>query len=68
MIENIAGYIVDMYCGESDIPDNWDLKGLASYAESVLLPAGTLDLSSVDLETVTANEIKDIIIQRLIDI
>mgnify|MGYP000991734335 FL=1 len=64
MIENIAGYIVDMYCGESDIPDNWDLKGLASYAESVLLPAGTLDLSSVDLETVTANEIKDIIIQK----
>ena len=64
MIENIAGYIVDMYCGESDIPDNWDLKGLASYAESVLLPAGMLDLSSVDLETVTANEIKDIIIQK----
>ncbi|HHU90368.1 MAG TPA: preprotein translocase subunit SecA [Clostridiaceae bacterium] len=65
MIENIAGYIVDMYCGESDIPDNWDLKGLASYAESVLLPAGTLDLSFVDLETVTANEIKDIIIQKV---
>ena len=64
MIDNIAGNIVDLYCGESDIPDNWDLKGLASYAESILLPAGTLDFKSVDLETVTSKDIKDTIIQK----
>jgi len=64
MIDNIADNIVNLYCGESDIPDNWDLKGLASYAESVILPAGSLDFSSVDLETVTANDIKDMIIQK----
>jgi len=64
MIDNVAENIVNLYCGESDIPENWDLKGLASYAESVLLPAGSLDFSSVDLETVTAKDIKDIIIQK----
>jgi len=64
MIDNIAENIVNLYCGESDIPDNWDLKGLASYAESVLLPTGSLDFSSVDFETVTAKDIKDIIIQK----
>ncbi len=64
MIDNIAENIVSMYCGESDIPDNWDLKGLASYAESTLLPASTLDFKAIDLETVTANEIKEIIIQK----
>ncbi|NLX63370.1 MAG: preprotein translocase subunit SecA [Clostridiaceae bacterium] len=64
MIDNIADYIVNLYCGESDIPDNWDLKGLASYAESVMLPVGSLDFSSIDFETVTANDIKDMIIQK----
>ena len=64
MIDNIAENIVNMYCGESDIPDNWDLKGLASYAESILLPTGTLDIKSIDLETVTAKDIKDVITNK----
>ena len=64
MVDNIAENIVSMYCSESDIPDNWDLKGLASYVESILLPVGTLDTNSIDLETVTAKEIKDNIIEK----
>ncbi len=64
MVDNIAENIVSMYCSESDIPDNWDLKGLASYVESILLPVGTLDTNSIDLETITAKEIKDNIIEK----
>jgi preprotein translocase subunit SecA len=64
MIDNTAGNIVGMYCSESDIPDNWDLKGLVSYTESVLLPAGSIDLRSIDLETVTARDIKELIIEK----
>ncbi|MGI6084834.1 MAG: preprotein translocase subunit SecA [Acetivibrionales bacterium] len=64
MIDNTAENIVNMYCGESDIPDNWDLKGLASYAESIILPKGTLSFRDIDLETVTAKDIKDILIDK----
>lgn len=64
MIDNIAENIVNMYCAESDIPDNWDLKGLGSYAESILLPKGLLETKAFDLETVTAGEIKDTIIEK----
>jgi len=61
MIDNSAEYITGLYCSESDIPENWDLKGLVSYAESVLLPPGTLDLSSIDMETVTASDLRELI-------
>ena len=64
MIDNITENIVNMYCSESDIPDNWDLKGLASYVESILLPTGTLNFESLDLDTATAKDIKDIIIEK----
>ncbi|HHW23534.1 MAG TPA: preprotein translocase subunit SecA [Clostridiaceae bacterium] len=62
MIDNVADNIVAMYCSESDIPDNWDLKGLISYTESVILPAGSIDIRSIDLETVTAKDIREMII------
>lgn len=64
MIDNVAENIVSMYCSESDIPDNWDLKGLVSYSENILLPSGTLDIKSIDLETVTAKDIKDFIVGK----
>jgi preprotein translocase subunit SecA len=61
MIETISDSIVDMYCSESDIPDNWDLNGMIKYAENVLLPAGALDIKEIDLDTVTAQQLKDTI-------
>lgn len=64
MIDNISDSIVNMYCSESDIPDNWDLKGLASYAESILLPKGSLKINDIDLETVRASDIKNIITEE----
>ncbi len=59
MVDSIADRVVDLYCSESDIPDNWDLTGMFKYAESVLLPAGAINSQSIDLETITAKELKE---------
>lgn len=64
MIDSVADSIVDMYCSESDIPDNWDLKGMLQYAESILFPKGTLDIKAVDLETITADRLKEVIREK----
>ncbi len=64
MLDSVADSIVDRFCSESDIPDDWDLNGLVTYAESELLPAGTLDASKFDLETITAAELKALIKQE----
>ncbi len=59
MVDSIADRVVDLYCSESDIPDNWDLTGMFKYAESVLLPTGAINSQSIDLETITAKELKE---------
>ena len=64
MIDNISENIVDIYCSESDIPDNWDLSAMVKYAESVFLPADTLDLKSIDLDTITAAQLKEMIKEK----
>jgi preprotein translocase subunit SecA len=64
MIDSVSERIVDLYCSQSDIPDDWDLAAMIKYAESVLLPAGTITVESIDLETVTANELKERIKQK----
>ena len=64
MIENISKNIVNMYCSESDIPENWDLKGLVSYTESILLPKDTIDSSKFDIETIVPDDITEEIISK----
>jgi preprotein translocase subunit SecA len=64
MIDNIAKNIVNTFCGESDIPENWDLEGLVSYTEGVILPKGSLDINKFDLETVEAEDITEEIISK----
>lgn len=64
MIDTVADGIVDMYCNESDIPEDWDLSGMIKYAETVMLPPGTLDIASIDLETITAKELKKMIKEK----
>lgn len=59
MIDNLTAGIVKMYCSESEIPDNWDLKAMAAYVENTILPAKTFDFSAIDIETVTAKILQE---------
>ncbi len=59
MVETLSDSIVDAYCGESDIPDNWDLDALSKRLEETLLPAGAFSTKAIDLETVTAKSLKE---------
>jgi len=68
MIDTVSDSIVDLYCSESDNPENWDLKGMQKYAETIMFPKGVLDLSNVDLKTLTADELKNIIRQKAYEI
>jgi len=68
MIDTVSDSIVDLYCSESDNPENWDLKGMQKYAETIMFPKGALDLSNVDLKTLTADELKNIIRQKAYEI
>jgi preprotein translocase subunit SecA len=64
MVDNVSDSIVDLYCSESSIPDDWDLKAMVKYAESILFPKGSIDISSIDLETITAEDLKQIIKEK----
>jgi len=61
MIDAVAGNIVDMYCSDAVMPDEWDLAGMIAYAEEILLPKGALNLKDIDLETVKASDLKEMI-------
>jgi preprotein translocase subunit SecA len=60
MLDAISESIVDRYCGESSIPDDWDLPAMVAYGEGILLPKGAIDVKSLDLETLTAQELKEL--------
>lgn len=64
MIDAVADRIVDMYCSDETPPDDWDLKALIAYAEDVMIPKGWLNLSDIDLETVTTGDLKEKIRQK----
>lgn len=43
MLEKAVTNSINMFSGESPFPEEWDLKGLADYVESVFLPGIHLD-------------------------
>lgn len=64
MIDSITDNIISTYCAESSIPDDWDLNGMAAFTESVLLPHGSFDPKSIDLETITVEDLKETIKEK----
>ena len=67
MIEGIAENIVKIYCSESPHPDFWDWEAIASYAENIFLPPGTLDEMRKNLEDVTKEYLKQKIISVAVE-
>ena len=58
MIEGVADYITELYCKENPYPENWDWKGIKTYAESALLPAGSLKYEEYDMESMSVDNLK----------
>lgn len=64
MIDSLCENIVAMFCNESMPPDDWDLPAMIAYAEGIFLKPGSLVASSMDLETVSAGELVEMLKAR----
>ncbi|NLM73895.1 MAG: preprotein translocase subunit SecA [Clostridiaceae bacterium] len=61
MIDNISGSIVSMYCSESANPADWDISSLVNYAETIMLPKGTLNAKEIGSSIKTSQELRELI-------
>ncbi|MCX8132265.1 MAG: preprotein translocase subunit SecA [Clostridia bacterium] len=59
MLEGIADSIIKMFCSENQYPEFWDWEGMISYAEGVLVPRGSLNLSDEDKQSITKEELRE---------
>ena len=59
MLDDFVETTVDSYTGNTDIPDDWNLKGLVEYLEGVFVPKGTLLFTKDKMEILTKEMLKD---------
>ena len=59
MIEGVIDYIIEVYTGESQYPDDWNWTGLIEYAESIFLPQGMLHYTREELEDLTKDDLRE---------
>ena len=64
MMSNHIEELVSLYCTQGMHPDDWDLKGLAIYFESVFKPKEKVVITREELETIDRESLK----QKLLDI
>lgn len=62
MMEKAVTYSISMFSGESPFPEEWDLKGLAEYAEGFFLPGIRLDPEQ--LADLSREEIEETLLER----
>ncbi|MGI6114290.1 MAG: preprotein translocase subunit SecA [Mahellales bacterium] len=62
MIGDVVERIVPIYTGQSQYPEEWDMKGLSAYLGNIFLPEGALVLSEDDMESLTREGLRDRII------
>ena len=63
MLENLIDTTISSYTGSTDIPDEWNLKGLIEYVEHIFVPEGSLTYTHEDLNSLTKQMIKDDLMQ-----
>ena len=59
MLKDFITEIVDRYTGSAEAADEWNLKGLLEYLETVYLPEGTVTFTDDDLNYLTKEELID---------
>ncbi len=52
MMDDIIDRIINLYCSESSNPEYWDWNGIISYAESIFLPTGVLNITKEDYDNI----------------
>jgi len=65
MMENIADYIVNLFCSENPHP----ISGLGrhkSYTEKAYVPEGTLDFSKEQMEDLNKEKLRQIILDSML--
>ena len=58
MIEGVVGRAVDTYTGQSDLPEDWDIKALNENMLTIYHKP-MIDMSSFDVNTVTKDDLKE---------
>lgn len=67
MISSTIERIVDMFCSEDDYPESWDWIGLNGYMIGII-PRETLDDLKQTYQNYTATEIKELFIEKCLEI
>jgi preprotein translocase subunit SecA len=67
MMESVVAKIVKMYTNQSPHPDDWDIDGMASYAQSIHLPNGLFELARADMEEMTEASFKKRALTKLLN-
>ena len=65
MARELVDGMVDLYCGDPNIHDNWNLDGLRSYFGGWVLAEGDLNYTSHDLNRVEKEDIAEFIKEKL---
>ena len=63
MIESIINSAVDDYIGISEIPEEWNIHALTEFANAYLRADGEFVISDSDLETITKNDVKNMLLE-----
>jgi preprotein translocase subunit SecA len=57
MMRTLIENIVAIYAGQSNHPEDWDIKGLIEYLERIFLPKGALQISEEELSHMSREDL-----------
>lgn len=63
MIESVIDTALDDYIGISEIPEDWNLRALTEFANNNLRANGEFVIPETELETITRNDVKDMLME-----
>jgi preprotein translocase subunit SecA len=68
MMDSVITKIIKTYTNQSPHPDDWDIGGMASYAQSIRFPNGLFELTRAEMEDLTEEMFKKRALSRLLDL
>ncbi len=61
MIGGFVDNIIDSYTGSAEFIDDWNMTGMAEYVERFFAPAGLLDFTADERETMTKETLREVL-------
>ncbi len=59
MMESVIDSVLDDFIGISEVPDDWNIRGIAEFADTTLCAEGKFSISAEEMETVTRDDVKE---------